>query len=324
MKRLTPAFVTLLMLGVVGLLIGAYVVKNLWAKEEPPAAPERRLVPMPIADLEPGTLLTEAHLGQGPISSNLLTPDTLINNRVIIGRVTKEKLKAAQPIRSGQLYQPGERPPLDVELDMRAITVMMGASGSVVDGLIQPGQYVDVHLTPGGLGSDPRLQGGTTLTLFKGVKILAMNRSMQPSRADRGGNTVTLELTPEQANIIILADKSGELIMSFNPNGKGTGGVTISDADRATLEEILNLKPLPKPTPPFQTEQFRGSRRSVNVYRDGRLIGNGSSPQDAPQDAVPNTRPSDSDSDQPRSDVATPGDAEPRAEVRGQKTEARV
>ncbi len=146
----------------------------------------------------------------------------------------------------------------------------------MVDGLIQPRQYVDVHLTPSNT-SDPRLRGGTTMTLFKGVKVVAINRSISSSNVDRGGNSVTLELTPEQANIVILADTAGELTMSYNPNGKGTGGVTISDADRATLEEILSLDPLAEPTPPFQTEQFRGGSRAVNTYRDGRLIGGGDS-----------------------------------------------
>lgn len=305
MKRLTPAFVTLLMLVVVGLLIGAYVVKTLFANEEPPAVAESRLIPMPTSDLEPGTLITEAHVGQAPIPREMLTPDTLISNRVIVGRVVKEKLKAAQPIRSNQLYQPGERPPLDVPSDMRAITVVMGDSGSVVDGLIQPRQYVDVHLTPSN-NEDPRLRGGTTMTLFKGVKVLAINRSVSSSNVDRGGNSVTLELTPEQANIVILADTAGDLTMSYNPNGKGTGGVTISDADRATLEEILSLKPMPEATPPFRTEQFRGGSRAVNTYRDGRLIDGSDNYQPETDSAAPINSPSNPSSP----DVATPSKTE--------------
>lgn len=309
MKRLTPAFVTLLMLVVVGLLIGAYVVKTLMASEEPPAVPETRLIPMPTSDLEPGTLITDAHIGQAPVSRESLTPDTLISTRVVVGRVVKEKLKAAQPIRSNQLYQPGERPPLDVPADMRAITVVMGDSGSVVDGLIRPSQYVDVHLTPSNT-SDPRLRGGTTMTLFKGVKVLAINRSIATANVDRGGNSVTLELTPEQANIVILADTAGSLTMSYNPNGKGTGGVSISDADRATLEEILSLKPMPEPTPPFRTEQFRGGRRAVNTYRDGKLIDERGGYE---SDSAPEPTIQSPDNPNP-SDVATPNKtAKPRA-----------
>ena len=58
MKRITPAFVTLLMLVVVGLLIGVYLVKSLWANEELAGIEEARYIPMAVADLEPGTLIT--------------------------------------------------------------------------------------------------------------------------------------------------------------------------------------------------------------------------------------------------------------------------
>ena len=33
-------------------------------------------------------------------------------------------------------------------------------------------------------------------------------------------NSVTLELTPEQSNVMILASERGMITMSFNPNGK--------------------------------------------------------------------------------------------------------
>jgi pilus assembly protein CpaB len=86
--------------------------------------------------------------------------------------------------------------------------------------------------------------------------------------------------------------------MSYNPNGKGFGGVTISNADRATLEEILSLEPLPASAAPFQTEQFRGGGRAVNTYRGGRLIdGGGSSSGGFPnqEESAPGGLPADSD-----------------------------
>ena len=270
MKRLTPAFVTFLMLIAFAALVGAYIVKTLGAKEEPATIVETRLIPMPIADLEPGTLINEAHLGQAPVPSDALTPDTLISERVILGRVVKEKLNSAQPIRSDQLYQPGERPPIEVANDRRAVTVTMGAR-SVADGLIRAGQYVDVHLTPDP-SRDPRLQGGTTMTLVKGVKVLAIHRPESASSRGREDFAVTLELSPEQANTVILAGTAGELTVSYNPAGEGNDSVKIGDSDRATLEEILNLKPLPEPARPFETEQYRAGSRTVSTFREDRRI----------------------------------------------------
>ncbi len=191
MKFLTPAFVTLAMLVVVGLLIGGYFIKSLLAVDEKPAGPTTENVPMAMVDIPAGTLITEAHLGPGrlAIAKKQSTPDILLSNRVIVNRIAKETIKAANPVRSSQLYGPGEYPALEVEEGMRAVSVDVGNSTQIVSGLIKPGQFVDVHLTPANLPQDDRSEGGITLTLFKGVKVLAINRSTRTSGlSDRSGN----------------------------------------------------------------------------------------------------------------------------------------
>lgn len=162
---------------------------------------------------------------------------------------------------------------------MRAISVSLESSVDLVDGLIKPGEYVDVHMTPTGMNNDKRLNGGMTLTLFNGVRVIAINRSYTQNSSSRRGTNVTLELTPEQANIMILARDRGEITMSYTPEGKGDGGVAVSSAEKATLYEILGLKTPEKPKEeeppkPFIVEGYYGSSRSVNKFdRDGLRIG---------------------------------------------------
>lgn len=261
---LTPARVTLAMLVAVGGLVTAYVAKTLLATEAPPPV-ATRTVPMALTDLEPGTLITEAHVGPGYIHGPL-PPDVLINDKVIIGRVVKERVPAATPIRSGYLYPPGDRPALPVTEGMRAVSVAVEGSPAMVDGLIKPGQHVDVHLSPE-MRDDPRFGGGMTFTLLRGVKVLAINRSQQPGGADRGGNTVTLELTPEQSNVILLARNTGSLALTYNPTATNTGDVVQPAEEGATLNEILNLPPLPQPV---ISEHYRGSARMTQEIRNGR------------------------------------------------------
>ncbi|QDT41162.1 hypothetical protein Pan241w_12220 [Gimesia alba] len=279
MKSLTPAKVSLLMFGVFGILIAAYIGKRLLAgKEEAPPVATRN-IPMAISELEPGTLVTEEHLGLGPIAIKNLKPEMMTSNRVIVGRIVKERIPAATPISTGQLYPAGETPPIQVEPGMRAISVPLESSVDLVDGLIKPGEYVDVHMTPTGMNNDRRLNGGMTLTLFKGVRVIAINRSYTQNSSSRRGTNVTLELTPEQANIMILARDRGEITMSYTPEGKGNGGVAISNADKATLYEILGLKTPEKPKEeeppkPFVVEGYYGSSRSVNQFdKNGVRIG---------------------------------------------------
>lgn len=277
MKSLTPAKVTLLMFGIFGILIAAYIGKRLLAgKEEAPPVATRN-IPMAISELEPGTLVTEEHLGLGPIAIKDLKPEMMTSNRVIVGRIVKEPIPAATPISTSQLYPAGETPPLKIDPGMRAISVPLESSVDLVDGLIKPGEYVDVHMTPTGMTDDRRLNGGLTLTLFKGVRVIAINRSYTQSANSRRGTNVTLELTPEQANIMILARDKGDITMSYNPEGKGDGGVAVSSADRATLYEILGLKApekIAEPPKPFVIEGYYGSSRSVNQFdRNGLRIG---------------------------------------------------
>ena len=49
--------------------------------------------------------------------------------------------------------------------------------------------------------------------------------------------------------------------------------MTAGSEDRATLEEILDLKPLPQPAPPFTVESFKGSIRTKLQFRNGKRIG---------------------------------------------------
>jgi pilus assembly protein CpaB len=267
---LTPAKVTVGMLGVVGLLTGGYVAKTMLAREEVAPQASTKTVPMAVADIPAGTLITAAHLGNGTIEEARLAEhrDIALNAAVLVNRVAKEPISNSTPIRTSQLYGPGEFPSLAVQPGMRAVSLEMGGSTNLVSGLIKPGQFVDVHLTPSGVPDDERTGGGMTMTLFKGVKILAMNRSQTAGGVDRSGNQVTVELTPRQANEVILAKDRGELTMSYNPEATEAAPPAPANDDRATFNEILGLAPL-KLDPPFITEHYRGSGRSTLPFKAG-------------------------------------------------------
>lgn len=269
MKRLTPAFLTILMLGVVGLLVLGYVAKRMFAQEEAPPA-ERVNVPMALADLPPGTLITEAHLGLGPARPEDMTRETIRNSTALVGRIVKNAIPAAQPISTLDLYLPNEFPPMVIEPGMQALTISLGSASDTVDGLVRPNEYVDVHFSPTSV-PDRRFPTGLTMTLFKGVKVLAINRSVTGATGvGRGSNSVTLELTNAQANIMIEAQTKGAITLTYNPTGYGGGGVDLSNEDRATLDEILGLEPPTPPTPPQLTEIYTGNGRRVMAFRDGK------------------------------------------------------
>lgn len=273
MRFLTPAMLTVVLLLVVGGLVVGYVAKNMLATEAPKA--ERRNYPMAIADLKPGTVIGEQHLAMGPWPVDMQKPTYALSNTVLLGRVVKKGLTAAQPIDTLDLYPPGEYPPLEITRGMRAVTVELGDATAVLDGLSQPGEFVDVHFTPGDMNDD-RFRGGFTMTMFKGVKVLAVNRARTTATAvGRNSSSVTLELTPEQSNILLLAQQKGQLNIIYTPDGRGNGGVAVADKDKAYFEEILGLAPRVDEQP-IMTEVYYGGGRSVTTFgKDGRVLSGG-------------------------------------------------
>jgi pilus assembly protein CpaB len=258
------------MLGLVGLLVVGYVAKRMLAQEQLVIREDTVNIPMALTVLKPGTVITERHIGLGPAAESKMDREVLRTERVVVGRVVRNPIQPAQPIRTSDLYAVGERPPLELSAGMRAVSVSLGDGTSLVDGLIQPEQYVDVLFTPGSAADE---RGGMIMSLFNGVKVLAINSSQTSTPSlTRGNNNVTLELTPEQSNILLLARQKGDINLTYNPNGLGDGGVAVADENRAYLDEILGLAPPDEPQAPFVTEIYYGAGRQSNSFDErGRL-----------------------------------------------------
>jgi pilus assembly protein CpaB len=283
MKRLTPAAVTLLTFAVVVMLVTAYVAKRLFAEGQrqpapqlarvvspaavinpKPPAKEFREIPVAICNLKPGTELKAEYLGTRRVWTEALEPDALLEERYLVGRVVKQRIAASAPIRVSQLCEPGEQPPLEVERKMRAVSVSLSPLNSQLARFAKAGQFVDVHFTPKHAESPAgRNRGELTLTLLSGVRVLAVAGADSKSDSPQ---SVTLEVTPEQANILILARNRGEIALSYNPDGQGTGGVPVMSQDRATLERILGQKPA---DPSFTSETYKGNVRSTLSFKVG-------------------------------------------------------
>ncbi|HEV7998707.1 MAG TPA: Flp pilus assembly protein CpaB [Planctomycetaceae bacterium] len=282
MRRLTPAGVSTLMVLVVGLLVTAYFAKLMRAEDALSQAAAQaqvidiRNVPVTICALEPGTVITAAHLGTNRVRAETLPSDTLLQDRALVGRAVKERIAAGSAVRANQLYAPGEVPQPNVSRGMRAVTITLTQQAAPINGLLKAGRFVDVYLTPRiDSASDPRLRGGMTLTLFRGVRLLSITPG-EPS--DDPSSLATLELTPEQSAALILAREKGHLALSYNPEGKGNSGIALKNSDRATFDEILGIpatRAAPTTTGPtavgpaptvFTAEVYKGTARSTQRF----------------------------------------------------------
>jgi Flp pilus assembly protein CpaB len=291
--KLTPWILTVAAFGIISLLAVGFLFKKLLANPVVDVKPpEARVLPMAISSIAPGTVITRAHVGNGRAAAGEeLTKDTITTLDSVIGRIAKEQIEAATPLRGSMFYAPGDHPDLDVADGKRAVTVRVSETTAILSQKLKADQYVDVQLTVDGIGTGggSRLQstGGSvrnasgtddamTATLFKGVRILSISRGYTATSLSGGeSHNVTLELDESQARIILLAQRKGEIDLVFSEEGPGTGGIAIeaSEKDRITLQEILGIKPEPEKEKPFRTEHYRGSGHSTRYYKDGQLFG---------------------------------------------------
>jgi pilus assembly protein CpaB len=267
MRRLTPAGVSTMMVAVVGLLVAAYFAK-LMRSDQPHIPPttqaaviDFRSVPTAAVTLEPGSVITAAQLVTSRVRADSLTPDAFVQDRSVIGRTTKDRIVAGSVVRSGQLCPAVEATQAKISPGMRAVSIAISRGLSSTNGLLKPGLYVDLYLTPKEGGVDQGRGPGDELTLLRGVRLLALT----PSTSPQTGDVVTLELTPAQATALILAREKVNVAVAYNPDGKGDGGIALKDRDRTPVDETAR-RPTPTAGKPFTAEVFKGTIRSTQQF----------------------------------------------------------
>ncbi len=89
---------------------------------------------------------------------------------------------------------------------MRAVSIQIDKVKGV-SGLIEPGDYVDVIAVLPRIGNKPP----PASAILRGIRVLAIGESLEyssatPSPQEANSTTVTLEVTPKQADLIAMAD----------------------------------------------------------------------------------------------------------------------
>ncbi|MBI1235082.1 MAG: Flp pilus assembly protein CpaB [Alphaproteobacteria bacterium] len=145
------------------------------------------------------------------------------------GSVVRSAVSEGEPVSARQLLQAGEAGFMSAVLGpgMRATSVPISAETGA-GGFILPGDRVDVIVS-----YEAEEEGGTRRRFFvaetvvENARILAIDQSFGDDPDAEGvvlGETATLELTPEQANAVVLAVARGEISLSLRSLSDGEGG----------------------------------------------------------------------------------------------------
>jgi len=191
-----------------------------------PAGPPTRKVLVATQDLDTGAFLDTAVLAwrewpvEGLVDSHVTEDEA--THEDFLGSVARRPIAQGDPVTPEKIVQPGERGFLAAVLTpgLRAVSVAVNeVSGS--SGLIFPGDRVDLILTQSiddEDGTAARRMAGETI--LEDVRVIAVGQNL--SAPDRGvdgelpvARTVTLEVTPTEAEKVAVARDLGSLALSL-------------------------------------------------------------------------------------------------------------
>jgi pilus assembly protein CpaB len=193
-------------------------------------APTRQVF-IATADISPGTALSGAAVKSVTWPQTVVPPNCASSLREIENRVVKVPIPQGNPVLFSMLAPVGTAAGLSGILDdgKRAFTVKVDEVTGVA-GFIHPGDHVDVLM-------DLAIQGQKehfSKTILHDISVLTIGQVWEQKGDNKPMvvNTVTLELTPEAAEVLNLASNEGKIRLALrNRNNKTvaqTAGVTTS------------------------------------------------------------------------------------------------
>jgi pilus assembly protein CpaB len=137
----------------------------------------------------------------------------------ISGAAARVAIDAGEPIRRSEIVKPGDRGFLEVVLSpgTRAIAIPVAAGGASTD-LLYPGDRVDVVLTQDFHDNQmPLTRRSVGETVVENLRVLAIDSpdTKTPQGEAPFGRTVTLEVTPVQAEKVNVALDLGKLSLTL-------------------------------------------------------------------------------------------------------------
>jgi pilus assembly protein CpaB len=206
--------------------------------------------------IEPGTLISPNQLSVITWTDKSPPPDSFSDLNKVVNRIVRQKIYAGEAILEGKLAQIGSKAGLEgmIAVGKRAITVRVNDIVGVA-GFALPGSYVDILANIKDNAGQPYSK-----VVLSRVKVLATEQdtSADPSKP-KIVNAVTLELTPEEAELLDLSRTVGSLSLVLR-NELDSG---LNDSKGARVNDLINAKSNP---PPSSTEDKVNPVTAKKVY----------------------------------------------------------
>lgn len=207
--------------------IGISQVMENGGEQEATPKVEKAKIYVATRDVEQGVLLTPQCVKLEEWPKNLIPDGAVRELTEIEGKKTKGRLFPGEPILLPKLVDKND---LNVESDnipqgMRVVSVKVTVDSSA-SGLLNPGDRVDVLVY---LRRGAGIPVTTTRTIMKNVSVFAVNAVTEREIDDDSSiraKTVSLLVSPDQAERITLASELGRIKLSLRRGDDDTSGET--------------------------------------------------------------------------------------------------
>lgn len=223
------ALFLLLVVALIAVSVFGYSVLN----QKPPAPvaaqPQTEQVLVAASLLNAGALLQPGDIASSPVAIGQLPEganlDTPANRSSLIGSMIRSAISPGAPILDSAVIHPGDHGFLAAVLAPGMVATTVGVDAvSGAAGLIWPGDHVDVLLTQ--TLDDPSVPIGQRIAaelVLKDVRVIATGQQLVQGQVTANGaapppaaTTVTLEVTPAEAQRVAVATRLGPLSLEVN------------------------------------------------------------------------------------------------------------
>lgn len=231
---------TLIMLVVaVGCGLAAMVMTQRFLTAPTEVKQKGKEVVVAAVDIKPGEQINETLIKTAEWPDEALPENAVTDVAQILGRSARYPIASNEVVTTAKLAAEGVGPGLEpiIEEGKRAMSVAIKTHESAA-GFVIPGSRVDIVMISKRSGT----RGGKAKTILQNVQVIAVNQAINNDPADeQQGHVVemvTFMLTPEEAEMLALAQNTGSIqLILRNPTEDEfvkTKGVTQDELERGT------------------------------------------------------------------------------------------
>jgi len=236
---------------------------------------DQRPVVVAASDILPGTAIEENMVAETQVPLKFLQPGAFSSVRDVVGQVPAVPIQEGSQVLGTSMTGVGRALSTKIPRGRRAVSIAV-SDVTGVSSLIRPNNYVDVLATLK-LGTAPGSSDQRTFvtTVFQNVLVLAVGQDTgeltqhtpenEELSALSGGsqtqtfNTVTLALSPEQVQDLVLAQDVGDVSLALRSFREGEQPVELDRSVPSAVFGVDDGAIVPRRTPSWQ--EIRGSSR---------------------------------------------------------------